>query len=81
MFHVYHAQTTGVPGVGGRPENPRARGAAGDSYRSQLTRGAGHEAGIPGQVPIWVPCSPHGPRSEPTRSRAGCTCIDGGAAS
>eukprot|EP00959_Pyramimonas_sp_CCMP1952_P212761 4451804-Pyramimonas_sp.AAC.1 len=31
--------------------------------------------------PQWVPGSPHGPRSESTRSRAGDTYVDGGAAS
>eukprot|EP00959_Pyramimonas_sp_CCMP1952_P372888 7808623-Pyramimonas_sp.AAC.1 len=51
MFPDYYAQTTGIPRVGGQPDNPCARATASDFYRSELTRGAGYEAGIFGRVP------------------------------
>eukprot|EP00959_Pyramimonas_sp_CCMP1952_P184254 3852922-Pyramimonas_sp.AAC.1 len=51
MFSDCYAQPTGVPRVGSQTENPHVRETADDLYRSQLTRGAGDEAGVHGQVP------------------------------
>eukprot|EP00959_Pyramimonas_sp_CCMP1952_P113138 2364921-Pyramimonas_sp.AAC.1 len=53
VFPDYHAQTTGIFRAGIRTENPRALATADDFYRPQLTRGAGCEAGTPGQVPHY----------------------------
>eukprot|EP00959_Pyramimonas_sp_CCMP1952_P129933 2717259-Pyramimonas_sp.AAC.1 len=51
VFRHYYAQETGVPRIGSQPDNPCVRATAGDFYLSQLTRGARHKPGVPGQVP------------------------------
>eukprot|EP00959_Pyramimonas_sp_CCMP1952_P173441 3624660-Pyramimonas_sp.AAC.1 len=50
-FSDCYIQEIGVLRVGIQPESPCVRATADDVYRSQLTRGAGCESGIPGQVP------------------------------
>eukprot|EP00959_Pyramimonas_sp_CCMP1952_P393733 8250312-Pyramimonas_sp.AAC.1 len=39
------------PLVGSQLDNPYVRATADDCFQSQLTRGAGYEPGVPGQVP------------------------------